>query len=124
MSKSLGNVIDPLGVIKDYGTDALRFTMATGVLTCVEVDVSVACVCARVLVFVCVYECAPAFNSQLSARGFVTRVLCGATLGLAVHPVACTCSHRSICMSTVAIVNGVNAHCSRVYLAKFELATM
>jgi len=31
MSKSLGNVIDPLGVIQDYGTDALRFTMATGV---------------------------------------------------------------------------------------------
>jgi len=30
MSKSLGNVIDPLGVIQDYGTDALRFTMATG----------------------------------------------------------------------------------------------
>ena len=30
MSKSLGNVIDPLNVIKDYGTDALRFTMATG----------------------------------------------------------------------------------------------
>uniref|UniRef100_A0A7S3R9D9 valine--tRNA ligase n=1 Tax=Dunaliella tertiolecta TaxID=3047 RepID=A0A7S3R9D9_DUNTE len=30
MSKSLGNVIDPLSVIQDYGTDALRFTMATG----------------------------------------------------------------------------------------------
>ena len=30
MSKSLGNVIDPLEVIKRYGTDALRFTMAMG----------------------------------------------------------------------------------------------
>jgi valyl-tRNA synthetase len=30
MSKSLGNVIDPLEIIKDYGTDALRFTVATG----------------------------------------------------------------------------------------------
>jgi valyl-tRNA synthetase len=30
MSKSLGNVIDPLDVARDYGADALRFTMATG----------------------------------------------------------------------------------------------
>ncbi|KAG1680013.1 hypothetical protein FOA52_007077 [Chlamydomonas sp. UWO 241] len=30
MSKSLGNVVDPLEIIKDYGTDALRFTVATG----------------------------------------------------------------------------------------------
>ena len=30
MSKSIGNVIDPLDVISDYGTDALRFTLATG----------------------------------------------------------------------------------------------
>lgn len=30
MSKSLGNVIDPLTVIQDYGTDALRFTLVTG----------------------------------------------------------------------------------------------
>lgn len=30
MSKSLGNVIDPLDVIATAGTDALRFTMATG----------------------------------------------------------------------------------------------
>jgi len=29
MSKTLGNVIDPLVVIKEYGTDALRFTLAT-----------------------------------------------------------------------------------------------
>ena len=28
MSKSLGNVIDPLDVIKEYGCDALRFTLA------------------------------------------------------------------------------------------------
>ncbi len=30
MSKSLGNGIDPLEVIKDYGADALRFNLATG----------------------------------------------------------------------------------------------
>jgi valyl-tRNA synthetase len=29
MSKSLGNVIDPLDVIEQYGTDALRFTLLT-----------------------------------------------------------------------------------------------
>ncbi len=31
MSKSLGNVVDPVEVIGEYGTDALRFTLATGV---------------------------------------------------------------------------------------------
>ena len=30
MSKSLGNGIDPLEVIDQYGADALRFTLATG----------------------------------------------------------------------------------------------
>ena len=30
MSKSLGNVVDPLNVIDDQGCDALRFTLATG----------------------------------------------------------------------------------------------
>ena len=30
MSKSLGNGIDPLKVIEEYGTDALRFALATG----------------------------------------------------------------------------------------------
>ena len=30
MSKSLGNGIDPLGIIDQYGADALRFTLATG----------------------------------------------------------------------------------------------
>jgi valyl-tRNA synthetase len=30
MSKSMGNVIDPLGTIEKYGTDALRFAMACG----------------------------------------------------------------------------------------------
>ena len=29
MSKSKGNVIDPLGIIDDYGADALRFTLAS-----------------------------------------------------------------------------------------------
>lgn len=30
MSKTLGNVIDPLAVIAEYGTDALRYTLLTG----------------------------------------------------------------------------------------------
>ena len=30
MSKSKGNVIDPLGVIDEYGADALRFALARG----------------------------------------------------------------------------------------------
>ena len=30
MSKTLGNVIDPLKVMDEYGTDALRFTLLTG----------------------------------------------------------------------------------------------
>ncbi|GAV76713.1 tRNA-synt_1 domain-containing protein/Anticodon_1 domain-containing protein/Val_tRNA-synt_C domain-containing protein [Cephalotus follicularis] len=30
MSKTLGNVIDPIDTIKDFGTDALRFTIALG----------------------------------------------------------------------------------------------
>ena len=30
MSKTTGNVVDPLEVIADYGTDALRFTLLTG----------------------------------------------------------------------------------------------
>ncbi len=30
MSKSLGNGIDPLDVIEEYGADALRFTLVTG----------------------------------------------------------------------------------------------
>lgn len=30
MSKSLGNVIDPIDVIEEYGTDALRYTLVTG----------------------------------------------------------------------------------------------
>lgn len=30
MSKTLGNVIDPLDTIQEYGTDALRFTLALG----------------------------------------------------------------------------------------------
>ncbi|MCB0021823.1 MAG: class I tRNA ligase family protein, partial [Caldilinea sp.] len=30
MSKSLGNALDPLDLIAEYGTDALRFTLLTG----------------------------------------------------------------------------------------------
>ncbi|HAZ19729.1 MAG TPA: hypothetical protein DCY75_06110, partial [Clostridiales bacterium] len=30
MSKSLGNGIDPLDIVDQYGADALRFTLATG----------------------------------------------------------------------------------------------
>ena len=30
MSKSLGNGIDPLEIVDQYGADALRFTLATG----------------------------------------------------------------------------------------------
>lgn len=30
MSKTLGNVIDPLDTIKEFGADALRFTLALG----------------------------------------------------------------------------------------------
>ena len=30
MSKSLGNVVDPVETIQEYGSDALRFTLATG----------------------------------------------------------------------------------------------
>ena len=32
MSKTKGNVMDPLEVIEKYGTDALRFALAYGVL--------------------------------------------------------------------------------------------
>lgn len=30
MSKTLGNVIDPIDTIKEFGSDALRFTLALG----------------------------------------------------------------------------------------------
>ncbi len=30
MSKSLGNIVDPLDLIRDYGSDTLRFTLLTG----------------------------------------------------------------------------------------------
>ena len=30
MSKSIGNVVDPVETIAEYGTDALRYTLATG----------------------------------------------------------------------------------------------
>ena len=34
MSKSLGNVVDPVDTIEQYGCDALRFTLATGAAGC------------------------------------------------------------------------------------------
>ncbi|BBN03099.1 valyl-tRNA synthetase [Marchantia polymorpha subsp. ruderalis] len=40
MSKSLGNVIDPLDTISEYGTDALRFTLATGTTPGQDVNLS------------------------------------------------------------------------------------
>eukprot|EP00798_Chlamydomonas_sp_ICE-L_P028849 gene28849-32037_t len=40
MSKSLGNVVDPLDVMADYGTDALRFTLATGTTVGQDVNLS------------------------------------------------------------------------------------
>ena len=40
MSKSLGNVVDPLDIISDYGTDALRYTLATGTTPGQDVNLS------------------------------------------------------------------------------------
>ncbi|KAL2645155.1 hypothetical protein R1flu_012742 [Riccia fluitans] len=40
MSKSLGNVIDPLDTISEYGADALRFTLATGTTPGQDVNLS------------------------------------------------------------------------------------
>ncbi|KAI5065077.1 hypothetical protein GOP47_0019772 [Adiantum capillus-veneris] len=40
MSKTLGNVIDPLQSIAEYGTDALRFTLATGTTPGQDVNLS------------------------------------------------------------------------------------
>ncbi|GAQ82275.1 valyl-tRNA synthetase [Klebsormidium nitens] len=40
MSKSIGNVIDPLDSIAEYGTDALRFTLAVGTTPGQDVNLS------------------------------------------------------------------------------------
>ena len=40
MSKSKGNVIDPLGVIDDYGADALRFALARGAAQAHDIKLS------------------------------------------------------------------------------------
>ncbi|CAM6124860.1 unnamed protein product [Calypogeia fissa] len=40
MSKTLGNVIDPLETIQEYGADALRFTLATGTTPGQDVNLS------------------------------------------------------------------------------------
>jgi valyl-tRNA synthetase len=40
MSKSLGNIIDPLDIIKQYGTDALRYTLVTATAIGQDVFVS------------------------------------------------------------------------------------
>ena len=39
MSKSLGNGIDPLVIIDQYGADALRFMLATGTVSYTHLDV-------------------------------------------------------------------------------------
>jgi valyl-tRNA synthetase len=41
MSKSLGNVIDPLKLMSEYGTDALRFTLLTGATPGNDMNLSV-----------------------------------------------------------------------------------
>jgi valyl-tRNA synthetase len=41
MSKSLGNVIDPLELMTEYGTDALRFTLLTGATPGNDMNLSV-----------------------------------------------------------------------------------
>ena len=38
MSKSKGNVIDPLDVIDEYGTDALRMALTSSVTTAKQID--------------------------------------------------------------------------------------
>ncbi|GLJ40399.1 hypothetical protein SUGI_0831930 [Cryptomeria japonica] len=40
MSKSLGNVVDPLDTISEFGTDALRFTLATGTTPGQDINLS------------------------------------------------------------------------------------
>eukprot|EP00963_Diacronema_lutheri_P012158 scaffold1645_cov288-Pavlova_lutheri.AAC.15 len=40
MSKSLGNVIDPLDVVDEYGADALRFSLATGTTPGQDINLS------------------------------------------------------------------------------------
>ena len=42
MSKTLGNVIDPLDVVEQYGADALRFTLATGSTPGQDINLSIA----------------------------------------------------------------------------------
>ncbi|CAG9467326.1 unnamed protein product [Pedinophyceae sp. YPF-701] len=40
MSKSLGNVVDPVDTIETYGTDSLRFTLATGTTPGQDINLS------------------------------------------------------------------------------------
>jgi len=40
MSKSLGNVVDPVDTIAEYGTDALRYTLATGTAAGQDINLS------------------------------------------------------------------------------------
>lgn len=43
MSKTLGNVIDPIDTIREYGTDALRFTLSLGTAgqVCFEIAIAI-----------------------------------------------------------------------------------
>ena len=41
MSKTTGNVIDPLDIIAEYGTDALRYTLVTGRYSTIALFVAV-----------------------------------------------------------------------------------
>lgn len=40
MSKSLGNVVDPLDIVNEQGTDALRYTLATGTALGMDLNLS------------------------------------------------------------------------------------
>ena len=85
MSKSIGNVVDPVGVISQYGTDALRFTLATGedpmrrrpLLSIFRLGASqgIRCTAACVLMSVIIGTAMPRTVSMLCIAGSVWQVL-------------------------------------------------